>query len=99
MLETNERTRVTLTLEFTDENGAAVIPASFTYRIDEPSFETEVLATQTVTPTASTHSLVITATQNTCIGSKDELRRVTVVATGLVAGQCIYKLLKLKGAA
>jgi hypothetical protein len=99
MLEINERTRCSLTLTFTDESGSLVIPASLNYRVDNPATSAEIQASQIVVPSAATHQLVISATLNRCSGTTDELRRVTVEATGLVAGQVIYKILKLKGAA
>ena len=97
MLEINEMTRHTITIDFSDENDAPVIPASFSYRVEEPVAVTQIIATTTVTPVGSSYQLVIPAISNKCAGLKDELRRVTVVASGLAASEYIYKLRRLKG--
>ena len=97
MLEINELTRTTITIDFADEAGSPVTPASFTYRIEEPSTATVIVAEATVNPTGASHPLVITAAWNKCVTGKDELRRVTFIAAGLVASEYIYKLKKLKG--
>ena len=96
MLEINELTRHTLTLTFSDETGAPVIPASFTFNIDIPNGAV-IVPTTTLTPTGSTYELIITALQNKCTGSRDEIRRVTVVVTNLAATDYLYKLRKLTG--
>lgn len=98
MLEFNERTRCAITLTFTDEAGAPVIPASFTWRVDDPNTDAEIAAAATVVPTSATHQLTISTIINTCSGTHDELRRVTVEAVGLVASEYLYKVHKLKGA-
>ena len=97
MIECNELCKQTITIIFTDENGAAVIPASFTWRLQEPISGADIVAATTVVPTGSTHSLVINAAFNICSNGTDELRRITVIAAGLAAAEYIYKLHKLKG--
>ena len=97
MLEINELTRQIITVEFFDENGAAVIPASFTWRLQEPDEPADVIAVTTVVPVAATHELTIPASCNRCNGDNNELRRLTVVAAGLVAVEFVYKLRSLKG--
>ena len=97
MLEINELTRTTITIDFADETGSPVTPDRFTYRIEEPATATVIVAEATVNPTGASHQLVVTAAWNKCVTGKDELRRVTVIAAGLAASEYNYKLKKLKG--
>lgn len=97
MLEINERTRLMITLDFSDENGAPVTPDSIRYRVDNPVSGTEIAAYVTVVPTASTHDVTISTTINRCAGDLDEARRVTVEVADLAAAEYIYKIRKLKG--
>ena len=62
--EVNEGTTATIVLSFVDENNAAVTPMSGTYRIDTGN-GTPVRASTGFTPSGSTHSIALTATDNT----------------------------------
>lgn len=99
MATINELTRHTVTLDFTDENGADVIPGSITWRIDDPDSGAVIVNDTVVQPAGPSHQIVISAAQNTCsIGGKDiERRRLTAVATDLVATEYIYMIRRLKG--
>ena len=79
MITVNEKTTCALVLSFTDETGAAVTPSSGSYRIDDVDSGTQVLGDTAFTPTSATHSLVITAAQNSQISTNpSEGRRVTI---------------------
>lgn len=85
----NEKTTYTLTLTFTDESGSAVTPSAGTYRIDDVSSGAEIKGETAFTPSASTHDLIITASENAILNTANssEKRRVTVTVTYGMARQ------------
>lgn len=80
--EVNERTSLTLTVSFFDENEVAVTPDSATYRIDsmQGNRGTAVLAATAISPLSTTADLEITSNQNQIIRQRNpfEIKVVTV---------------------
>ena len=75
----NEKTSITLTVTFRDENGALVVPSAATYRLDDVGSQTAILAA-TALSLASSVNVLITSTQNRILTStnQSESREVTV---------------------
>lgn len=82
LFEINERTSLTLTVSFFDEDGVAVTPDSATYRIDslQGTRGTVVLAATAISPLSTTADLEITSDQNQIIRQRNafEIKVVTV---------------------
>lgn len=78
----NERTSLTLTVSFFDEDEVAVTPDSATYRIDslQGNRGTAVLAATSISPLSTTATLEITSNQNQIIRQRNvyEIKVVTV---------------------
>lgn len=76
-------TDLTLSLAFTDENDATVIPSAARYKIDDVESAAAVLAWTSFTPSTSSYDLVITAALNALINSAlpIEKKLVTVEIT------------------
>ena len=78
----NELTTYLITVEFTDEDDNAVIPASLTYRIDDVASGQEILDNTVVYPSEATYDLIVESENNTILNEAlfTEQRRVTVIA-------------------
>lgn len=80
--EVNERTSLTLTVSFFDEDEVAVTPDSATYRIDslQGSRGTSVLPATTIGSLSTTATLEVTSDQNQIIRQRNpyEIKVVTV---------------------
>lgn len=80
--ECNERSSLTLTVSFFDEDAVAVTPDSATYRIDslQGTRGTAVLAATAISPLSTTADLEITSDQNQIIRQRNayEIKVVTV---------------------
>ena len=68
-----------ITCTFTDENGLAIVPTAARYRLDDKKSQQEILDWTAFVPTASTHDLTITATQNAIINT--DLAKETKILT------------------
>ena len=101
--EFNERSSVTVTVTFTDEDGAPVTPSSATWRIDDEASKTNILPATSISPLATSVELEITDEQNAIIKSRKdfEIRTVTVEfdygADKHGTAEYKYKLLNLYG--
>jgi len=80
LTEVNEQSSITITVSFTDEDGAPVTPDAATYRIDDKESRTEILDTTSFPSLSSSVDLEITSAQNAIIRERNqsEIRRVTV---------------------
>lgn len=78
--EVNERTSTVIAVAFLDEDGAAVVPSSATYRIDRPERRTNIQPATTIGALNSTISLLITSEQNNILRNRSpfEIQEVTV---------------------
>src|SRR5678815_5015493 len=76
----NERSSMTVTVAFADEDGEPVTPDSATWRIDDEDSRTSILPATVISPLATSVELEITDEQNRIIRtrSKFEIRTVTV---------------------
>ena len=76
----NEQTSAQLDITFYDEAKQPVIPDSATYRIDDES-GTVITGETSFTPTAATHTLDITKTENRILDTtkSSEDRTVTII--------------------
>lgn len=76
----NERSSVTITVTFTDEDGVEVEPDSATYRLDDEAARVNIQPATAISPLSESIELVITSEQNAIIKprSKFEIRTVTV---------------------
>jgi hypothetical protein len=81
MKQVNERTSVTLSMQFTSELGVALTPNSGRYQIVDEMSGTILTPWTAFTPTTSTYDLAISQTNNQIIDpSRDlEVRIVTIV--------------------
>jgi hypothetical protein len=79
----NEKSSATLKVEFFDNAGAAAVPTTISYRIDNDADGTEIKDDTAVSPVASTVNILLTATDNRIVNSavERELHKVTVTAT------------------
>ena len=102
MLEINEGSTCLVTLDFKDENGVAVTPASGRYRIDDAESGTTVLHWTAFTPASSQQKIYVAANDNRLISQEHirETRIVTVEFTyggGYIGtGETRYTVLGLK---
>ena len=80
LFEINERTSLTLTVAFTDEDDQPVTPDSATYRIDDIASRTNILPATAFPSLLSSVDLEITSAQNRIIKERkpSEIRTVTV---------------------
>jgi hypothetical protein len=78
----NEKTTATITVTFTDEDGAATTPTGGSYRIDTPAGAVIKSATA-FTPTTNAYVIATTVVNNTLIDStlSTEGRIITVTWT------------------
>ena len=81
MKQVNERTSVTLSMQFTSELGVAITPNSGRYQITDEMSDTILTPWTAFTPSTSTYDLAISQTNNQIIDSSrdTEVRIVTVV--------------------
>jgi hypothetical protein len=93
----NEKSRHTVSLSFTFEDGAPMTPENFTWRLQNPLTGSDIVAPTQVIPTGATHQLVVSSGYNTCAGTADELRLLTITVPELAAAEYVYKLKKLTG--
>jgi len=79
MEEVNERTTPKVTVAFTDENGAPVVPNNAWYRIDDAFSETAMLAETAISPLASSVDIELTQSDTTILDENNEfeIRRIT----------------------
>lgn len=84
----NELSSCTVTVSFTDEDGAAVVPVSASYRIDDVASGAEVRAATAFPSLAASVDLEIAAADNAILDSahSQERRLLTVQATYGPAG-------------
>ena len=77
----NERTSVVLLMQFTDENGHAVIPDSGEYQITDELSGTVLTSWTSFDPVATSYSLAINQTNNRILDdtNESEVRIVSVV--------------------
>lgn len=75
----NEKSNMALAVSFFDDTGAAVTPDSATYRIDDLTSSTVILASTALTP-ATVVTIQITSAQNAMVSTanQSEERVVTV---------------------
>ena len=75
----NEKSNMALTVSFFDDTGAAVVPDSATYRIDDLTSSTSILAPTALTP-ATVVTIQITSAQNAILNSANQFedRVITV---------------------
>lgn len=75
----NEKSNMALTVSFFDDTGAAVIPDSATYRIDDLTSSTSILGSTALSVAASVE-IQITSAQNAMISNANQFedRAVTV---------------------
>lgn len=98
----NERTTVVIGLAFSDEEGVAVTPSSGTWRVDDLTSGTELVATTAFVPAAATHDLVLSEEVNRILDvtRATETRLVTIVAvysgTRQVTSEYRYQVKNLK---
>jgi len=97
MIEVNEKSSLILVVDFYDEDEAAVVPTTATYRIDDEENETEILATTNISPLAAEINIEITPAQNAIIDQNHgwEIRTVTVYFTYGV-GKASYEIYQYK---
>jgi hypothetical protein len=90
MLAVNEQTSATLSLTFSDERGAAVIPTSGKYRIDDVATGTVITGWTAFTPTTSSYDITITSLENKILDelNDSEVRLVTVIVYYPSSKQC-----------
>jgi hypothetical protein len=83
----NERSTYILTVSFLDEDGAAVVPASASYRIDDVGSDAGIRDDTEISPLAAEVDLVLTAGDTSILDETHpyETRRVTVSWTFLTA--------------
>ena len=73
----------------TAEPWVLVTPTTLRYRVDNPEFDTEILAWTTVTP-ASSATITVTGAQNAITsGASRERRRLTVQADADLSTACV----------
>lgn len=79
----NEGSSLSVPLSFTDDTDAAVTPSAARYKLDDLAAGTSIIAWTSFAPSASTHTLVITAAQNARLNSALVLEehRLTVEIT------------------
>jgi hypothetical protein len=82
----NERTDLTLTIKFYDENKNPVVPTTVRYRIDDEATKTQILTWNPVPPAGQTYIIIqITAAQNAMVATNPikpfEAHLVTVEMT------------------
>ena len=105
MDEINERCTYILTVSFYDEDDLPVVPNSATYRIDDVTTGTLIVATKAFPSLAASVDVEITKGQNSMIAENHtfETRRVTVVFAYGAARQgtdeYLYKVRNLPGVA
>jgi len=103
--DVNERTTPTIVLTFTDEDGDPVVPDSVTYRIDDVSSGTAILAATTLGlgEMGETIEILLTTTQTRILDDdhKFENRRVTVDFTYSTnrhgTNQYLFRVVNLPG--
>jgi hypothetical protein len=90
MLAVNEQTSATLSLTFTDERGAAVIPTAGKYRIDDVATGTNITGWTAFTPSTSSYDISITSLENKILDETNdgEVRLVTVIVYYTGGKQC-----------
>jgi hypothetical protein len=99
----NERSSVTVTVSFADEDGAGVTPTSATYRIDDKASRTNILPATGIGSLSSSVDIEVTSEQNRIIRSRKpyEIRTVTVEfdygGGKHGTGEYEYKLVNLYG--
>ena len=78
--EFNERSSITVTCTFADEDAMPVTPDAATYRIDDEASKTNILPATAISPLSTSVDLEITDEQNAIIKSRKdfEIRTVTV---------------------
>lgn len=89
----NEKSTATLTLEFADTVGTPVMPTSGTYRIDTVA-GSSIKASTVFTPTTTTHSIMLTTTDNTLVNTAldSEPRIITITwVYGATQGTAEYR--------
>lgn len=74
----NERSSLTLTAEFFDENDAPAVPDAAEYRIHDLATGTEILGT-TALPLATSVDIEITMDQNRCLTENAQETRIVTV--------------------
>lgn len=96
----NEQSTAYLTVTFKDKAGAAVSPASASYRIDDVQSGTAVRADTALTPAAQVE-ITLSPTDNTLVDptKRQEIRRLTVTgvygASDKVSAKYDYQLANL----
>jgi hypothetical protein len=99
----NERSSVTVTVTFADEDGTPVTPDAATYRIDDEASRTNILPATSIGSLSTSVDLEITDEQNAIIRPRKpyEIRTITVEfdygAGKHGTAQYRYKLLNLYG--
>jgi hypothetical protein len=83
MYSVNEQTTMTVTLDFSDENGDAVTPNEAQYRLDDIASDEEIIGWTVFEPLTSSHDVVISYTENAIINAalEYEKKRLTVSFT------------------
>ena len=84
----NEGSSCVVQVSFCDENEDPVIPTVGTYRIDDVGSGTAICASTAFTPTAATHNIQISATENRILdATKQQERRLVTVTYQYGAGK------------
>ncbi len=78
----NERTTARIRITFLDFDGAAAQPTSATYRVDDVSSGTAVVASTPLSPSSGVATVTLPASANAILSDRNafERRRMTVVA-------------------
>lgn len=89
---------------FVDTTGAALVPATLEYRIDDIVSGQQVLTWTPVTPIASSIQIVVTSTQNALVSNSlcHETHQVLLKITdpagnGPFYARCLFDLLRIPG--
>src|SRR5271157_850185 len=103
MVTVNERTSITVTLQFTDVNGNPVIPNSVNYQITDEETETVLSPWTVVNPSASSYDLQVAAGVQEIVNdcNEYEIRRISVISlynssTQQATGEFKYRVKNLR---
>ena len=96
----NEKTVAVLTLLFKDEDGALITPSAATYRIDDLTAGTSLVASTPITPVGGMYDIIIAAAINAIIDTARsyETKVVTVAwtyGTGTANAEYRYRVKNL----
>lgn len=96
----NEKSVAVITVLFKDEDGVLITPSAASYRVDDLTAGTALVASTTITPVDGMHDIVIPASANAIIDNNRtyETKVVTVAwtyGTGTVNDEYRYRVKNL----